>query len=213
MTRLILIRHGETAWTREKRYQGDTDIPLNDKGRKDIQTVADWMKGMPVDFFYSSALLRAKQSAAIVAKAIRRTPVAEAGINEIDFGSWEGKTGTQLWKERNPAFIRWSRGEWVRPTGGEKIIDFKKRISRFFYRILKRHKNKTVAIVAHGGSIKMMLMEALKLPLRSLWMMRVDPASVSVLNSFSGFNQLSLLNFTPSLGKIKSKGKGREAWR
>lgn len=223
MTRLILIRHGETAWTRARRYQGDTDTRLSVKGKNDVKAVARVMGRARLDFLYSSALVRARESAAIVARAVRKKPLPDARLNEIGFGNWEGKTAKQLWRQKDAAFRRWCRGQWVSPTGGEKIADFGKRVSHSLQGILRRHRGKTVAVVAHGGTIKMMIMEALKLSYRSLWMMRVDPASISVLNFFPGFNQLALLNYIPSLSQ-RAKGtrylwyqvphtKGREAWR
>ncbi|MBI3307144.1 MAG: histidine phosphatase family protein [Candidatus Omnitrophica bacterium] len=208
-----MIRHGETDWTLEKRYQGDTDIPLNAKGKHNIQNAARWISQMKIDFLYSSMLLRARMSSGIIGKAIRKKAVADKRINEICFGVWEGKTGDDLWKEKDRAFMRWSKGEWVTPTGGEKISDFRKRVSHFLKAVLKRHPGKTVAIISHGGAIKMMIMEALKLSYRSLWMMRVDPASVSALNFFPDFNQLALLNYVPSLAPIKKGKKGKEGWR
>lgn len=221
MTRLILIRHGETEWTRAHRYQGDTNTPLSTKGKNDVKAVARVMGRTRMDFLYSSALVRARESAAIIAPAVRKKPVPDSRLNEINFGNWEGKTAAQLWKQKDAAFRRWCRGQWISPTGGEKISDFRKRVSRSLYGILRRHRGKTVAVVAHGGTIKMIIMEALKLSSRSLWMMRVDPASISLLNFFSGFNQLALLNFVPAISKryqvpfatLVPDKKGREAWR
>lgn len=186
MTRLILIRHGETAWTRQKRYQGRTDIPLSPSGKKQIVQLSKRLRRCRIHFFYSSALTRATQTAAILSKGRKTRVVRDERISEFNFGRWEGKTASELLRAKDPSYKKWCQGRWVNPPGGETIRSFKKRHRDFLAAILKKHEGKTIAIVSHGGPVRMMLIQSLGLPWRFFWKLHIEPASVSVLHFHEG---------------------------
>ncbi len=186
MTRLILIRHGATDWTFAKRYQGLTDIPLNAFGKKQIKRLADKLRGCKIDFFYHSLLKRAAESAAILAKKRKAKASADPRINEFHFGAWEGKTAQELLRAKDPFYRKWCRGQWVTPPGGESLLHFKKRICSFLSDILKRHEGKTVAVVSHGGPVRMIMLQSLRLPMRFFWSFYIEPGSLSVLHFNAG---------------------------
>ncbi len=186
MTRLILIRHGETAWTRQKRYQGRTDIPLNLSGRKQALHLSGQLRKCRIHFFYTSGLARALQTAAILSKGRNAHVVRDERISEFNFGRWEGKTARELILSKDSSYLKWCQGRWVNPPGGESIGDFKKRHRGFLSDILKQHEGKTIAVVSHGGPIRMMLIQSLGLPLRFFWRIHIEPASVSVLHFNAG---------------------------
>ncbi len=187
MTRLILIRHGATAWTRQKRYQGYTDIPLSPSGQKQARRLGERLGRCRISFFYTSALARAAQTAAILANGRKARLATDERINEINFGAWEGKTARELVRAKEPSYLRWCKGSWVTPPGGESLRVFKKRIRNFLAEILKKHEGKTIAIVSHGGPIRMMMIQSLRLAPRFFWALYIEPASVSVLDFNSGF--------------------------
>ena len=203
MTELFLIRHGETPWTRAKRYQGSTDIPLNAKGRHQARATAKRLLARHPDILYTSTLKRSRETGEIIAQAFRKRPCVDPRINEIDFGSWEGKTAKELLRHRDRAFSHWVRGEWVTPTGGETKSAFRKRIAHFLRDVLKHHQGKKIAVVSHGGPIKMIIFELQKLSSLSLWALRVDPCSFSVVDVFPDFSQLVTLNDTAHLEGLK----------
>jgi alpha-ribazole phosphatase len=199
MTHLILIRHGETEWTSLKRYQGHSDTLLTTRGRKQMKAVARALKDLKIDFLYASPLKRAHESAQIIAHAIGKKPRPDSRLREIHFGLWEGRTAEELYREREPTFMQWSKGKLVSPKGGENISVFRKRVRSFLKDCLKRHSEKTVAVVAHGGPIKMLIFEALKLSSHSLWSLRVEPGAISALSFCPHFSQLVCLNLVTPL--------------
>ena len=194
MTTFIFIRHGETLWTQQKRYQGHSDIRLNARGRGDAKRAANMVRAYGIDILYASPLARARETAEIIAGRIQKKPRPDARIREISFGRWEGRTAQQILKDRDPVFRKWCRGIWVTPPDGESRALFQRRVASFLRDCLRRHPGKKVAVVSHGGTIKMMIFELLKLRKISLWSIRVDPGSVSVLTVYRDFTQLVLLN-------------------
>ena len=195
-TQLILIRHGETAWTRERRYQGSSDIPLTAKGLEQSRKLGQALKKIGAHKIYASPLLRAQQTARAIGKTTGCGIQTDSRIKEMFFGDWEGRTAEELLRVRDPAFRRWSRAGLATPTGGESLNQLALRVHSFLKEILRRQKRKNIIVVSHGGPIKMMIFYLLKLPGRSLWSIRLDPASVTNLLVYPDFCQLAGLNLT-----------------
>lgn len=193
--RLILVRHGETDWNKEKRYQGSIDRKLSFEGRKNIGRIASEIKSFKIDFVYTSALTRARQSGRILAVKIGVKPRMDKRLNELNFGRWEGKTAAELLAEKDKSFLAWSRGKWTTPKGGESLQSLRRRVRDFLKDGLKKHFGKTVLIVSHGGPIRMMIRESLGLPEEFLFSFSVLPASLSAIQFFDGKSaQLVCLN-------------------
>jgi probable phosphoglycerate mutase len=152
-TRLVAVRHGETAWNAAARIQGQTDIGLNDLGRWQAQRVAQALAHEPVAAVYSSDLLRAWHTAEPIAQAHGLAPVAEAGLRERAFGVFEGKSfddvqeqypeDGRLWRERLPA--------WAPPGGGESLDQMRERVGATVARLAARHAGAQIVLAAHGG--------------------------------------------------------------
>lgn len=194
--RIFLIRHGETPWTAAKRYQGATDIPLNSKGRAQARSLARILKREKPGRIYASTLERAHETAQIIASRLDLRPVRDSRLNEIDFGKWEGACYRNLPKTAGRDFSRWREGKLKRPPGGESLPSLRRRIGEFLSEILDRHPGETVAIVSHGGPIKMFLFHALKAPSSSLWSFRIDPASISLMEGDRRLLQIAWINHT-----------------
>ncbi len=192
MTHLILVRHGETAWTKEKRYQGNTDIPLSSEGRKSMRVLAAAVKKLSPDVLYTSALKRAKHSAAEITSRTGLKARVDRRLNELSFGEWEGHTAAELARKKNRAFLSWAKGKWVTPRGGESMHALRLRTLAFMKECLRKHKGKTVALVCHGGVIRMLIANSLRLPERFLFSFQSDPASFAVLR-FDSKNTARLL--------------------
>ncbi len=191
----ILIRHGDTLWTKEKRYLGRTDISLSVIGRKKMIMLEKIIRHADVDMIYTSSLGRAKESGRIIAGSRRIKIKEDKRLNEISFGRWEGKTGQELWDEKDPVYKKWMEGRWVTAPDGESIHSLRKRIKKFLTDCIRQYKNKTIVIVSHGGTIRMILTELLNLPLKYMFSFRIDPASVTVIKHYSNSTaQLMCLN-------------------
>jgi broad specificity phosphatase PhoE len=199
MTYLFLIRHGETPWTKERRFQGSTNTHLTPRGKKQAAAVAHCLKRYGIHHVYASDLWRARETAALISKTVGKKAVLDRRLRELGFGVWEGRTAAELLQDKTCGYQDWCRGKKVTPKGGEKIAAFRKRVRHFLKQIAKRHEGKKVAIVTHGGPVKIFLYEALKLPYRSLWSFRVEPASVTILGLGTHFSQVFAMNDTSHL--------------
>ena len=194
MTELFLIRHGETLWTKEKRYQGHTDTDLTPHGKRQARALARRLRSVTFDAIYSSPLKRAHETAAILARAAGARFQMDAGLKEISFGDWEGRSAQELIKKRDRRFLGWQKGNFAKPPGGESMPHFKKRVGSFLGKILNRHPAGRLALVTHGGPAKIMLFEMLRLSMNFWWAFRVEPASLSRLLIAPGIRQVVLWN-------------------
>jgi probable phosphoglycerate mutase len=151
-TRIIAIRHGETAWNVDTRIQGHLDIPLNDTGLWQAQRVATALAGEPIAAVYASDLKRAHTTAGAIAQAAGLGVVAHTGLRERSFGVFEGKTFTEIdaaWPEDAQAW-RKRVPEWA-PNGGESLLVLRERIAQTAQALAERHMGEQIVLVAHGG--------------------------------------------------------------
>ncbi len=152
MTTLLLIRHGETDWNVEGRYQGQADPPLNARGLAQAHALAKQLqeKGPKPAVVYASPLRRAWQTATIVAQAVAAPLKAEPRLKEIHLGAWEGVLATEIARRWPELFHAWEVAPWqTRPPGGETIAEVQRRVYAAVDDILARHPDQTVAVVAH----------------------------------------------------------------
>ena len=116
--------------------------------------------------------------------------IKDSRMNEFSFGAWEGKTARELMKAKDPSYLKWCRGRWVTPPGGESFRNFQKRTRGFLEQILKRHKDKTIAIVSHGGPLRMLALHSLGLTSRFFWKFHFKPGSFMSLQINAGVARL-----------------------
>ena len=152
MTTLLLVRHGETDWNRDGRWQGLSDTRLNDRGREQARELAERVGG--IDVVYSSDLARARETAEIVADRLGLEVRLDARLRERGFGEWEGLNTDEI-EERYPEAHRlWKTGEGAGAENAEPFDAFAGRIHDFLDEALERHPGDVVLIVSHGGSIR-----------------------------------------------------------
>lgn len=152
VTRLLVIRHGETAWNLESRIQGHIDIPLNDKGRWQAERLAQALSDDAIHAIYSSDLQRARHTAEALASGTGLDVVLDTQLRERHFGRFEGLTQNEIaaqwpeearrWRERDPAYG---------PEDGEVLAHFYERSVAALTRLALRHPGQQIAVVAHGG--------------------------------------------------------------
>lgn len=152
MTRLLLVRHGETEWNRVGRWQGHADPPLNATGRRQAAELAERLAGDGIAAVYSSDLARARQTAGAVADRLGLDVVEEPALREIDVGSWSGLTRAEVAEQYPEGFARWLGGEIGHD--GEKREQLTDRAVRATLGIAERHPTDTVLVVTHGGLIR-----------------------------------------------------------
>lgn len=152
MTTLLLVRHGETDWNRDGRWQGHSDTPLNELGRRQAHELAATLDG--VDVLYSSDLTRARETAEIVADRLGVEIHLDSRLRERSFGAWEGLTTTEIEDRFREAHGRWQAGEGFGADDAEPFDVFGSRVGGFLDDVLHRHPEDTVLVVGHGGSIR-----------------------------------------------------------
>lgn len=152
VTTLLLVRHGETDWNREGRWQGHSDTRLNELGREQAARLAGELDG--IDAIYSSDLARARETADVVGRRLGLDVRVDQRLRERSFGAWEGKTGAEIEAEFRDAHDRWRAGEGLGADNAEPFADFAARVQSFLEEVLVRHPEETVLVVAHGGSIR-----------------------------------------------------------
>jgi len=156
-TRIIAVRHGETAWNVDARIQGHLDIALNNTGLLQATRVARALADECVDAVYASDLRRAWQTASAIALATDSPLKAEKGLRERGFGSFEGKTYTEVentWPEDS---LRWRKRDplWA-PPGGESLQTMHARIEQTATTLAQQHIGGQIVLVAHGGVMDML---------------------------------------------------------
>ena len=151
-TRIVAIRHGETAWNVDTRIQGHLDIPLNDTGLWQAAQVAQALVGEPIAAIYSSDLQRAHATAQAVARTTGAPLKTEPGLRERSFGHFQGRTFAEIEAGLPEDALRWrKRDPHYTPEGGESLITLRDRIERTVTALAQQHVGEQVVMVAHGG--------------------------------------------------------------
>jgi broad specificity phosphatase PhoE len=158
VTTLLLVRHGETDWNRELRFQGHADPPLNDRGRRQAHDLAAQLRSEPIAAVYSSDLRRAHETARIVATTLGVDVTAVSGLREIDVGSWSGLTRDEIAEQFPEGFARWIDG--AQGHDGESRDQLHARVVAVAERIAAAHPGQQILLVTHGGALRALLNHA-----------------------------------------------------
>jgi broad specificity phosphatase PhoE len=152
VTTLILVRHGETDWNAQHRWQGHSDTALNDAGREQAHRLAAELER--VDALYSSDLARARETAEIVAGTIGLEVRFDRRLRERGFGAWEGLTTEEIESSFPDEQRRWRAGIGAGASDAEPFESFAARVGSFVDDVGLRHVDEEVLVVAHGGTIR-----------------------------------------------------------
>ncbi|MGC4874962.1 bifunctional RNase H/acid phosphatase [Micromonospora sp. DT43] len=184
-TRLILVRHGETAYTEQGRYSGRGDVPLSERGRAQARATAARVAALApsVAAVLSSPLSRCTATAAAIAGAIGDVPVrTEADLIECDFGQWEGRTFAEVRQQWPGEMDAWLASPRIAPPGGESFTQVAERVHRVVGALPKAYPGETVVVVSHVSPIKLALRDALAASDAFLHRLFLDAAGISVLD-------------------------------
>ncbi|MBS0447439.1 MAG: histidine phosphatase family protein [Proteobacteria bacterium] len=181
-TRVIAIRHGETAWNVDNRIQGQLDVPLNAVGREQARRLGDVLAGETFAALYASDLVRAHETAVAVARTTGLAIVPEIGLRERGFGIFEGMTFKDI-ETRWPAeSARWRRRDpGFGPDGGETLCDFYARSVACATRLAAAHPGEAIVLVAHGGVLDCLYRAAARVPLDAPRSWQLGNASINRL--------------------------------
>jgi alpha-ribazole phosphatase len=196
MTRFWLIRHGALVEEARHRCYGALDFALSESGRAQMAWAAEYLAREPLTAIYTSSLSRAIESARIIAASRSRPIHIAPDLREMNFGDLEGLTYDEI-ATRHPEIYR----QWVNtPTealfpNGESFSEMRARVLRAFAAIQAETEGHTVAIVTHGGVIRILIAWALQMPDKCLFRLAQDHGAISLLTITDGFPVVQLLNY------------------
>lgn len=204
MLHLILVRHGETEWNAQRRYQGQTDVPLSELGRRQAELVAERLAGQKIDVIYASDLKRAWETAQPFAKQSGLQVVADPRLRELKFGILEGLTFDEA-QEHHPEMIAaWLEDFSNTPDGGESIEAFQARLVSLLNDLKQKYDEQVVLLVAHGGPLSEILRIILELSREKRWYLEIENASVSEVSIAEDYIALKRLNDTCHLATLNT---------
>jgi phosphoserine phosphatase len=183
---ILLVRHGETAWNREGRYQGRTDIPLAETGQAQVAALGARLAHVPIKLAYASPLSRAKTTAEAILAGRANTPLQlDAGLLEISHGEWEGQLASDVELSHAEMFGVWrtspGRSSPAGP-GAETLGDVERRAWQVLVTVCAAlGPDDTALIAAHDAVNRVLICRVLGLPLERVWSFRQAPASLNVL--------------------------------
>jgi probable phosphoglycerate mutase len=187
-TRLIAVRHGETAWNVEARLQGQLDIPLNGRGEEQARRAARSLADDRPDVVVSSDLARARATAEAIASFNQVPLLLDPALRERCFGRFEGLTHSEVERRWPEQSLRWrSRDPDFAPGDGESLRDFFARCVEATLRIAEEHAGKTIVVVAHGGVLDCLYRAASRVELDAPRIWQLDNAAINrLLHTDSG---------------------------
>lgn len=199
MARLLLVRHGKIEGE-PSRYYGHIDIGLSREGIKQAEILRERLAGENISLVYSSDLKRALATAEIIAAAHRLDVVASSDLRELDFGELAGMTFEEMEAGYQGA-VRLLDGQapGMSAPGGESLRQMSTRIRRFAAKVRKQPPERVLLVAAHGGSLKVLLCLLLGISLKHWWQFRLDPASITIVETYTEGSVLCLLNKTVHL--------------
>jgi ribonuclease H / adenosylcobalamin/alpha-ribazole phosphatase len=197
----LLLRHGQTPMSVQKRYAGRSDVPLTEVGVQQAAAAGQRLASAGLTAIVTSPLVRALRTAQEVATATGAPVTTDEGFRETDFGAWDGLTFAEV-RERWPAELTaWLADPAVAPPGGESFATVSSRVEDALARVLAGHQGQTVLIVSHVTPIKTLVAAALLAPPPALYRMHLDVAALcqidwyadgpAVLRSFNDTGHLS----------------------
>ena len=207
-SRIFLIRHGETNWNKEGRFQGQIDIPLNDNGKDQARKTSDFLKNTAFTKAFSSSMHRPYETAQIILQNNRDLPIKKIdSLIEISHGLWEGKLESEI-REKWPSLLKnWhNKPEAVIMPEGESIKDVSERSIKAFNKIcISQEVNDLTLLVAHDAVNKTLICNILGISYSNIWMIKQGNGGITIIDLFNDASKppvISALNITTHLGGI-----------
>ena len=193
--RLLLLRHGETAWNRERRYQGWTDTPLSPEGLVQAEAAARELKEHAFAAVYASPLRRALDTAAAIAAPHGLPVETDPAFRELAFGRWEGLTLDEARARDAALYEGWAKTPHLfSPPGGESLAQARERVLAGLARLRAGHRDDVVCLVAHGIPVRILILEALGLGLDRIWSLHSAPTGITELEFRDDWTALHRMN-------------------
>jgi alpha-ribazole phosphatase len=195
MITLWLVRHGQTDWNAQKRYQGHSDIPLNATGEAQAQQIAERLVSERLHAIISSDLRRTVQTADAIAAHHNLDIQLEPRLRESNFGVFEGLRYKDVIDQHKLMAEAWFADPENPPEGGEKLSEVAARVSVAIATLIAQFaSNKRLVLIGHGGALRLLLCHLLEMPSNQYWRFNLDPCSLTRVNVYPGGAILVRLN-------------------
>lgn len=195
MMRIFLIRHGETEWNRQKRLQGHSDTHLSQEGFRQAISLAEHAPFKHVDAIYSSDLMRAMETANILAEKFNLNVKLMPELRETNYGNWEGRFISELVTESPKSFGKFfTDPERCHPPHGETFLECQARVMIGIREIIANHENQNVIAVSHGAAIRLILGAALDMPIHKMWAIAQFNTALNILRVDDGEFTVETIN-------------------
>jgi Fructose-2,6-bisphosphatase len=201
VTRFFLLRHGETEWNRDgNKYCGRTDVSLSEQGIKQAEAAAKALKHVKFHAVFSSTLVRASATAAIISKEFGLPVIEDQRLVEIDFGKWEGKTVQMIEREHKDSWTDWltNPAECFAGETGESASQVYNRIQSFFEEVSKTYPDKNALVVAHNTVNRIAATQWFGLPFSHYRKIKMDNTGVSIIE-YHGKGKASIIQWNSIL--------------
>lgn len=180
--RILLIRHGETAWNRGKIFRGTHDVPLNDNGLEQARHLAEALRGREIHAAYTSPLSRATETARVVLEPHGLDPVVEQGLKDFHYGDWTGLEEAVVaakWPEEHEQWTKAPHG--LRVPGGDTLTEVREKAFGAMENLVRAHDGQTIALFAHRVVNKVLVLAVLGLGLDRFPYIRQDNCCLNQL--------------------------------
>jgi broad specificity phosphatase PhoE len=203
MTEIILVRHGETEWNVGEIFRGRIDIDLNETGRKQAELLGEYLSESKIEAVYSGPLKRALNTAQAIARYHHLEAQIAAGLNDLDFGQWQGLSLREVREKYRELHAEWvNHPERVKLPGGETLGDVRERAVKVVNEVIARHKG-AVVLVSHRVVNKVLICALLGLDDSHFWNIRLDTCGLTTFTYENGRFVLSRHNDTSFLKPLK----------
>ncbi len=186
MTEIILARHGETEWNVSEIFRGRADIGLNQTGIRQAELLAKYLSDKKIEAVYSSPLKRALKTAEIIATYHQLNVEIAPGLNDFDFGEWNGLALREVKERYAEVFAEWAQHpEKVKIPGGETLDGVRERAVKVVAEVIKKHED-SIVLVSHRVVSKILICALLGLDNSHFWNIKVDTAGITIFNYENG---------------------------
>jgi phosphoserine phosphatase len=180
MTQIILVRHGQTPWNKDKIFRGSKDIPLNDTGREEARLAGEWLKGETIQAAYFSPLSRARDTGEAIARHHGLQVLDLPGLTDICYGDWEGQPLTEVKVNYADLYGQWETApHTVRFPQGETLDEVRDRALKAVEEVVRRHPAQTVLLAAHRAVNKVLIAAFIGLDNSHFWRLGQDTTAIN----------------------------------
>jgi broad specificity phosphatase PhoE len=204
MSKIYLVRHGETEWNKEGRSQGcSNDIPLSSIGVKQAEAIGERLKDEAIDMFFSSSLARAYETASIIAKHHNKDVVTHKEFMEISFGVFEGLRFDEIKERYKEEYEIWRDTPHIHKVpGAESLNSLKERSLTLLMEIINCNSDKNILVVSHGITIKILIASILGIDFANLHTIKQDNTALSIFEYNEGKFYAQVINDTCHVNNI-----------